>query len=250
MRKSILTAFIVVAFVAIAVFSVFSVFVIKEVTPSFTVTTNCKSQTDEIEEKLNSYKGQSLLFLNLEEVKNDLSVNPYLEIVSVEKSYPNSLIVEVEERIERYVVKYDGASYAIDGNGFVLAKNDFYTQNLPLLEVTIGSTPTVSKPLSIIESERQLFSVALTTVYNPNYTNNIEKIQVVKGLEVSDIVLSTTTGVTIEIWNAQSKGEEKLTLGFTTYDQLLTDRDKYTHRVCVFEKDDGSLTSTHTTHGV
>ena len=99
MRKSILTAFIVVAFVAIAVFSVFSVFVIKEVTPSFTVTTNCKSQTDEIEEKLISYKGQSLLFLNLEEVKNDLSVNPYLEIVSVEKSYPNSLIVEVEERI-------------------------------------------------------------------------------------------------------------------------------------------------------
>ena len=249
MKKSIVTAFIVVAFVAIAVFSAYSVFVIKDVTPTFTVTENCTDQTDMIEEKLNDYKGQNLLFLDVDQVKNQLSINPYLEIISVEKSYPNSLNVVVKERIERYVVNYEGDSYAIDGNGYVLAKNTFFTQNLPVLVVTLESKPIISKPLTVIEGEKSLFAVALTTVYNDNYTNNVNKIKIVKELEKSDLILSTSTGVTIEVWDAQVRSNEKLTLGFTTYDELLSDRDKYTHRVCVFEKADGTLTSTHTTHG-
>ena len=230
MKKSLVTAFIIIAFIAIAVFSVFSVFVIKDVTPTFTVSENCSSQTEDIKNKLNSYKGQSLLFLDLNEVKASISENPYLEVVLLEKSYPNDYFV-------------------IDGTGFVLAKNFSFTETLPTLVVTLESTPKVNEYLSVSQTELELYSVALTTVYNESYTNNVEEIRIVKELEKNDLVLSTSTGVIIEIWQANQRGSDKLTLGFNTYDEMLTDRDKYTHRVCVFEKDGGTLSVTHTAHG-
>ena len=249
MKKSLVTAFIIIAFIAIAVFSVFSVFVIKDVTPTFTVSKNCSSQTEDIKNKLNSYKGQSLLFLDLNEVKASISENPYLEVVLLEKSYPNVLKAEVKERIECYKVVYGSDYFVIDGTGFVLAKNFSFTETLPTLVVTLESTPKVNEYLSVSQTELELYSVALTTVYNESYTNNVEEIRIVKELEKNDLVLSTSTGVIIEIWQANQRGSDKLTLGFNTYDEMLTDRDKYTHRVCVFEKDGGTLSVTHTAHG-
>lgn len=249
MKKSLVTAFIIIAFIAVAVFSVFSVFVIKDVSPTFTVSNNCASQTEEVKDKLNSYKGQSLLFLDLNDVKSSLNENPYLEIISIEKSYPNVLKIEIKERVECYKIICDSDYFVIDGTGFVLGKNFSYAKSLPTLSVTLESAPKVNDYLSVLSSELELFSVALTTVYNESYTNNVEEICVVKELEKNDLVLSTSTGVVIEIWQANQRGSEKLTLGFDTYDEMLTDRDKYTHRVCVFEKDGGTLSVTHTAHG-
>lgn len=64
--------------------------------------------------------GMNMLKINFDEVAADLSRNPYLELRDIERRFPDTVVIHVNERRERAVVEHLGAYVCIDENGTIL----------------------------------------------------------------------------------------------------------------------------------
>lgn len=70
------------------------------------------------------YVGKLLPFLSCDDVSSDLSKDPYVKVLSVKKIFPDRLKVEVERRVERYVISGDNYDYVTDDDFILLKKLD------------------------------------------------------------------------------------------------------------------------------
>ena len=245
MKKNIVVAFFISIFLLVVVLAIFSVFKIKKVAVDFNVAENCVYDTEKIQEKLDGCLDKNLLLFDTDKVEDILADYPYLEIKSVTKSFPNHLLIELKERQKVYFVNYLGENYILDKNGFVTEKTSVIPKDLIEIKISVENA-TVGQKLEIKQSEVDLFNLGLSVIYNENFTNTVDYIEVVVATEKQDLVLGMTTGVRIEVIKATVRWQDKISAGLKCYNDELTDRHKYTHDVLVFELDDGNLSVTHT----
>ena len=104
-NKKVLVILIAVVFFVIAIISFVGLFSIKRVHIDFAA--QKETNSIEVQDSLNSFLGQNLLFLNLDDVNSLLNDYHYMEVVSVKKSFPNVLSVQLKERREIYYIKND-----------------------------------------------------------------------------------------------------------------------------------------------
>ena len=228
--KKVVLILIAVAFLLITVFSLIGLFAIKKVEVDFAVSDS--RNIEEIQTVLDEYNGSNLLFLNSKEVKESLNGYHYLEVLSVEKKYPNVLKLSIKERREIYSFEFNEKVYLTDENGFVLSDNVSEAVSEKMIKLTFGQGVEVLdvKCGSYIETDN---NALLTAVFNMaksvNLTDCIECIEIMKPFLTDadyDVIFKAYTGVEIHVEGVLDRGEQKVINAFKVYDEKLSDYQK------------------------
>lgn len=67
------------------------------------------------------YTGKNLYSYNLKEAEANIELNPYIEVVSIERQFPSTLCINIRERIEHAAIAGPNDHYCIlDETGFIL----------------------------------------------------------------------------------------------------------------------------------
>lgn len=246
-NKKLLIAIISVAFAVVVLCLAVSVFTVKQVKVHFSFSAN-KINESEVEEKANAFVGKNLMFLNIEEVERVLSENPFIEVLSVEKNFPNVINVSVKERREVYLIEYHGKTYVTDMNGLVLCEKNADEQygehelielsldNIFITELTIGEYFSTDADAFL----KNAFEIAKSV----NLTDSVRKMTVenrFSGENNSYITFETYSGVDIVINKAEINGLAKSQKAFQIYDAETDDYVKSFDVIDVFETNEGII---------
>ena len=121
---------LIVALFLIAVLSCcYFTFNISKVEISYSI--NEEADISDITADLNEYKGKNLIFFDLDEISSTLKQYEYFELVSVSKSYPSTIKIEIKERREVFAIKNDGQVFVVSENGYIfnVYDKDYFEQN-------------------------------------------------------------------------------------------------------------------------
>lgn len=226
---------IAVAFILVVLFSCVGLTAVKKVDVKFAVSTEQDAET--IQGVLDQYIGKNILFVNENDVKNSLKGYHRLEVILVEKQFPNVLTVQVKERREVYDIEYNGKVYVATEQGFIINSYTGHAEEsrerilldlgaLDIIDVKLGST--------IKTDNNVVLNKVLEIAQIVNLTDCIKSISIskqsagvgtVSGYEY-DVNFKLHTGVEICVWDLMVDGEEKGVKGFEVYDTMATDYQK------------------------
>lgn len=236
---------IVVLFLLVAGFSFASLFSVKKVDATFSVSDDTK--ISDLQSRLDEFLNKNIIFLDKQEVYDAFSDFHYMEIVSVNKKYPNVIEVNVLERREVYYLDY-GTNYLVTTeNGFILksiSKNSVVDDSRDKIILTLDGVSVLESTIgkTVKTDNDELLSTVFEMAKSVNLTDCIKGISVFSmGSEFSDVTFSTYTGVDIVIEKAELFGVDKVKEGFSAYDQKASDYEKMFSKLVVFIDKDGKI---------
>ena len=203
------------------------------------------------------------------EVKEILSENPYIKVLSVKKVFPDRIKISVEKRIERFsLIAENSVCYVTDSEYVLLRKEtEFDKINEKIIKMTLSGINLDESTLK--EGEKIGYGndklVGYMTTMFSSFTDGINFINevTVKGKE-NRIVFNAKTGVTIEFRFAPSspggmseeqiKQEELAIVGkvkeVENYYLSLTEKEQRSGSILVLTKSDGEITIYHSAKSV
>lgn len=116
---SILSVLVLLAVIAVGLNAVFSVGTVKVNYNLFSE--NARAESANLQKDLDRFVGSSTAFLDLKEIEDTVAEYPYFRLDAVEKQYPQTIVVSVTERQEKFAVGEDGTYRILDDEGFCLA---------------------------------------------------------------------------------------------------------------------------------
>jgi cell division septal protein FtsQ len=240
---------IAVAFMLVVIFSSVGLFSLKKVDVNFSVSENMNSE--QIQKTLDGYLGENLLFFNESVIYESLKDNPYVEIVSVKKDYPNVLHVEINERREVFLVHSGEKYFATTDEGFVLrelSKSEFELSRDKILLNFDGVTLTnivVGQTLSCDNVD--VLSTVIEMAKSVNLTDCIKRITVkaLSGIREYDATFETYSGVKMTVEDVLVSGVDKTINAFNAYDDILTDYQKADGEIQSYVMENGAFRVTY-----
>lgn len=239
--KKVSTILIAVMFMIVVVISCIGLFSVKKVDVDFTV--SATADVERIQSKLDKFLGVNLLVFDEQEVLLALQDEPYFEVISVEKKYPNVLNVCIKERVEVYYLEYQGEFYIMTEDGFVVNKviDNPSSRDKIYLQLDGISINNIAIGNYLDTDNNQTISTALEMAKSVNLTDCIKTLKVfVRGSESPDVTFETYTGVKIEISYADDDGILKTQKAFEAYDKHANDYEK-TFSHIIANKVDGEI---------
>ncbi|MBR4419974.1 MAG: FtsQ-type POTRA domain-containing protein [Clostridia bacterium] len=252
-RLMMFTTFLV--FIAVCFLCVKELFSVKDVTVVYSVTS--QSVSEEVLTLLDKYKEQNIFTVDTQKIKDEITANRYLKVVSVEKKYPNEIIVKLVERTERYFfVALDGVYYFDDEYFIVRKSQDAPVENGYLTEFAFqnidGEKIEVNCDLKKTFAFPNNFDLD-TAILVENFSaisSNLLKISFVVTPEEGNyrIRLQMREGVVIEIRKAGDSLKDKLESGINYY--LNAEESKKIAGTIYVQRDNGgNINSAHTFNG-
>lgn len=187
-----------------------------------------------IYDALYQYKGQSIILLNEEELITEMSIAlPYANVLNVERVFPSTVVLNIEERTPFFAIYEDSQYYLFDSENYFLGTSE--DRDIENTVVIIeGYTPDnldnlVAGEIAIFEGkEEQLeilneyFGYMLTLDFE--YTE-FQTTYFIKEIEVSyagDIYITTRLGVKMVIYETSNNLALKVQylMGAYTPDEL------------------------------
>ena len=229
-------------------------FSVKDISVVYTVTS--QDGAEEVLSLLEKYKGESIFLIDSNEIREEITSNRYLKVISVERKYPNELVINLEERAEKYYYQAEDGVYYFDEEYFVVRKSAV-PENCELLTQFVFTDLNGNN----VYADCQLKSVFTF----PNELNddvndciaefgdsgdNIQQIGIVFTAEEGNyrVRFNMTEGVIIEIRNANTNLTAKVEEGVKCYLSLEEAR-KIDGVVVVDSLADGRVNATHTFNG-
>lgn len=237
--KKLTAILIAIAFGLVVLISCVGLLLIKKVDISYAVSIE-RNDTDEIQKKFDEYLGKNLLFLDTNEVIENFKSEPYLEIVAVEKKYPNVLRMDIRERKETYRIQDGNKAYVIDENGYVLNDTGVCIQKKKVIDLNFEHVIP-----NLQNSPNFLIQITNATLGEKIQTNNdgvfykvlniskkvglsdcIDSIKIIDYTNGFDVFYETQTGVELRIIDLEIDGEKKALIAFDKYNTIATDYQK------------------------
>ena len=91
-------------------------------------------EKEDIVEVVSSYKKNNLWMIDKEDVKNKVKVYNYVKKVAVIKNYPNTLLIDIKERVPVGKINNNGSYLIFDENGYILEKGALSNRKIPLIK--------------------------------------------------------------------------------------------------------------------
>lgn len=241
--------FLVVAFVCLN-----TLFSVRDITVEYSVVG--ADSAEEVESLLEKYKGKSIFFVDVDDVKEEITSDRYLKVVSVKKIYPCELYVSLSERTEKFYcagVK-DGTSgyYLFDEEFFVthfsedLPSNSSGLIGIDFIDRMGGRSPDLAlkRAVDFPHGANDLILRCVNSL--GGQAPNVRRLTVVCMPEGGNvrIALKTAEGVTIELWGANILLEEK-TVSALQYYLTLSESEKICGSI-ITSLVDGEVTCTYT----
>ena len=253
--KGLFTIFIAVVFVLIAVFTVFSVFKIKDIDVSYEVFEDDFNVVDSIDGKLDDFRGKNLLFLDTDDIVGELSQYTRFEVVSIEKSYPNSLEISIKQRRDRFFVNYNGKNYIVASDGFVVEETIGTVDGLIELKPNTSlsgnkfSFVNVAVGQFVQTTDDNAFDAMLSVVNTQGVSGILTSVEVFSAFETNHLIMDTATEVNIEIVNFKNRGIEKAQALIDRYEGI-NDYLKANSKIYVTESaETGAIDATWSSNG-
>lgn len=228
--KKVLAILIAIAFATSAILCFAILFSVKKIDVKFNVSTGL--DVSEISEKLDEYDGSNLLFLDIQEVEEELKQFPYFEVNCIKKNYPNVLSIEITERREVYEMVVGDKVVFASSDGLVLKQIELSTWQGESREKILLQTEgiefdkiEVGNYLSCSDNELlySVFDMALTA----QLTDCIKTLKVISEPFLrKDAEFTTYTGCKILITEADLRSNEKITKAFNAYYDKANDYQK------------------------
>lgn len=113
-----------------------------------------KTQPSDILQVLNLKRGDSILEIDLQEVRNKIKTLPWVKDVSVSRTYsPNVLHIVLKEKNVKSIWQYQSEFYPIDEDGKII-ETEYVPQKGLLLIVGEGAPENIKRLLSITEKHK------------------------------------------------------------------------------------------------
>lgn len=202
-----------------------------------------------LEEK---YLRKSYLFFDESKVREVVSEESggYLEVISVEKIFPNRITVHVRERYETFAFEKDGKFYVIGDDGSILSisdenKNNIAGINIEIHGISFGADQQVGDKFTVAagdEAAYQALNVFLGELNSRGMRGNITRIdyQTVGGSDpayrYSYFYVHTTEGVQFWIVTPEEDTQRKVSQVLGLYASL-TDAQRLDGYIYVGEGD-------------
>lgn len=215
-------------FIMVCVLCFKELFTVKDVNVVYSVTSN--GVNEEVYSLVEKYKGRSIFSVDTEEIKKEITANNYLKVLSVEKKYPNEILINLIERSEKYYYVADDAVYYFDDEYFIVKKAESkpegqtYLTEIAFNDISTGDKIAVDCSLMSYFTFPQGFLADVKVVVDKieDVASSVTKITFVTTGEIGEhrIRLQMREGVVIEIRKAGISLEEKLQSGIGYYNQL------------------------------
>ncbi len=240
-KKLVIISLTFVVFLCAVVLGVSTVFRVDRVTvETTTVSELAKTESKALEKKIReTYLTKNSLFVDVEEIKAWKSEFPYLSVTSVEKDYPNGILVKVTEEKEAYAVKNGDEYYILNQTGDVLttktsSENRLDGQPNLLLEGfaftgvengTLVGDDAFSTALSVLKTADEILG---------GVRKNVLSLRLINGTPETIVCLSMREGVKVYVGNVSQATDEKVKKAIDEY-LALSDGQKLTGRLLVSE---------------
>lgn len=236
--KRITVILIAIAFSIVVLFSCVGLLSIKKVDVKYAVSSDA-TETDSVQKSLDSFLGKSLLLLNVDEVAKVIDNQPYMEIVSIGKKYPNVLSINIVERKETYRIIDGAKTYILNEKGFVLNDTGELRQDTKIIDlsfIAFRNNPNLTLKINVESaivgqkiktSNDSVLYKTLEIAEKVGLTDCISKIFIedCTGGEY-DVSFETHTGSKIYVVNVIEDGERKCLTAFDVYDTIASDYQK------------------------
>ena len=251
-HKALLITLTCMIFCAVCILCGKELFSVKDITVNYSIRTE---QTEEILSLLEKYKDKSMFSLSTDEIKEEITKNRYLKVISVEKKFPNEIVVNLIERTEQYYYSNSNGVYYFDNEYFVIRREDLHNNdaNQNVIQICLMNIDG-----SVIEVDCSLKTeFLLPNNINPQIDlcllglgelkEDVIKITVVYTSESGNyrIKIQLREGGTIEIRKAGSITKEKAQFGANFFLNLDESR-KINGTVIVDVSDNGQIKASHT----
>ncbi len=236
-------------FVVLCFFAVFSV---NDINVQYSVYSDSdKALCDEI---LDGYRGKNLLFLDVDDLKQEILDKTSLKVESITKQYPFTLNVKLFARQERFAIQTaQGDYYILDDEYTVIDKRQSPingADNLSdiILEFITPDTLTLNlkAPLELSnDSLLQSLKLSLSCFDSPR--DLIERVTVYKVDNEADnyrLIFTFRSGVKMEVRKALDLPKEKTQAGLQKY-LSLTDVDLFKGTIICYTLDSGEVKCYH-----
>ena len=231
-KKKLYTILIAVAFMITLICSTIGLFSLQKVKVNFAVADNADCYA--VQRKLDGLLGDNLLFMDVKEVENLLKDFHYLEILSVQKQYPNVLNISIKERREIYYIptQIDEQTVYLVTNeqGFILDKVLAKEDSRSMIELQLEGINILShqKGQYLQTDDDGLLSTVFEMAKSVNLTDCIKKITVKEseGIREYYAEFKTHSGVKMIIEDLMNLGVDKTLNAFNVYVNILTDYQK------------------------
>lgn len=239
-------------FVMVCVVSFKELFSVRDITVVYSVTET--SEAEEVLTLLNKYKGEFIFNIDESVISEEITNNRYLKVNSVTKKYPNELIINLSERIEKFYYQATDGIYFFDEEYFVIRKSTtlpsdseylieicFEDINGEKVDASCECKKVFDFPNGLNRDASLVCSVA------ESISEQISKISFLFTQEEGNyrIRMQTRTGAVIEIRKAGSLLGEKLACG-VEYFLALEEARKIDGLVFVQENSKGEISANHT----
>lgn len=249
-NKKLLICIISVIFAAIVITAGFFAFTVNTIDLNATFITQDEDRDENINAKLGKFVGSNLLFLDVEDIKQTMSDDPFIECISVKKQFPNTVYVELKERKAVYALTADEKEYLIDEDGIVLKEGQVGSLSggyITLSLEKISVKEAVCGQKIVTDRDFALYN-AFEIKKNIDITDCIKVMTVEYKVLQDDVVFDTNTEVKIRIVKSTERGIEKAKKAFELYDNEHSDYVKSFNEIVAYELD-GSIVSGWTRHG-
>lgn len=243
---------VLIAVIAVGLNAVFSVGTVRV---NFTLYSDrAREESASLQKDLDRFVGSSTTFLDLEEVRGAVEEYPYFRLDSVEKQYPQTIVVTVSERQETFAYENaDGAFSLLDKEGFCLGTNtDGANRADGLANILLRGFTLTAAAGETVSGD---YFAEWLTVYNVwaqtlgNVRMNVVSVELARPTTSSAddyFTVMMSEGVKVTIKNPSSLTEEKARAALSKYTELL-DEDKMFGEIYVSESIlTGEVTATYT----
>lgn len=251
--KKLLVLITCLLFITVAVFCFASAFKVTDVELKVTSINGSNENIEGlVKDYLEEYEGKNLTFVKKDKIKSDISsLSGYIEVVSVEKNFPNKIAVEVKEKREVFAINLGSDYYALDKSFCVLAKkndlkNNVTSENNLLIKLSLSdydSSLVVGNVLSTYDNSLLTMLKSASSLLE-TYKNSLEYVEFTlkkEGLEYKTIVLKMKEGVSFTLLKADEQTVLKLT---ATHDFYVALENKGVGEYITVLKADGNISIT------
>lgn len=236
--KKVTVILIAIAFGLVVLFSCVGLLAIKKVEVKYAVSEN-RNDTDQVQKSLDTFLGKNLLFLDVNEVRTAIGNQPYMEILSVDKKFPNVLSMNIRERKETYRLTDGEKTYILNEQGIILNDTGELKQGRKIIDlsfIAFRDTPNSTLKITvesavvgekIVTSNDAVVYETLKVANKVGLSDCISKIYIedCTGNEY-DVSFETHTGAKIYVVEFMQDGERKCLTAFNVYDTVASDYQK------------------------
>ena len=154
---------------------------------------------------------KNIFAINTSELEEQISHHPRIRRITVDKIYPDQLVIKASERSQAAILVTGGGFYLVDNDGYAMEKlstSQLATKRLPLITGLRSEEVYEGEPVNNSTLGKALNLLQVLQVRNPEFYNHISDINIAPegASQLENLTISTKEPLTIRFGDTNPVG--------------------------------------------